>query len=79
MISCDEAAIICSKTQYREAGFWERLQLRMHLLICKTCPSFSRKNRQLSNLCDQAVIKTLSVGGKIQVKKATSIHPSADA
>lgn len=79
MISCDEAAVICSKTQYREAGFWERLQLKMHLLLCKTCPSFSRKNRQLSNLCDQAVIKTLSSEEKSRLKKQLQSTPSEDA
>ena len=68
MISCDKAAVICSKTQYREAGFRERFQLWTHLLICKSCASFSRKNRQLSDLCEQADIKILSAEEKSRLK-----------
>ncbi len=68
MISCDKAAVICSKTQYREAGLWERFQLWTHLLICKSCASFSRKNRQLSDLCDQADIKILAAEEKSRLK-----------
>jgi len=68
MISCDKAAVICSKTQYREAGFRERFELWMHLLICKSCTAFSRKNKQLTELCDQANIKTLSVEEKSRLK-----------
>ncbi len=79
MISCDEAAVICSKTQYREAGLWEGLQLRMHLLICKSCASFSRNNKQLSNLCDQAVIKTLTTEEKSRLKERLQSSPSKDA
>ncbi|MGB5315996.1 MAG: hypothetical protein WBN56_08330 [Robiginitalea sp.] len=79
MISCDKAAVICSKTQYREAGFRERLQLWMHLLVCKTCTSFSRKNGKLTNLCDQAVIKTLSPEEKSRLKSRLQSDLSKDA
>ena len=68
MITCEEASIICSKSQYREAGLRERLQLRIHLFLCNPCASFSRKNRKLSQLCSKASVKTLSPEDKDRIK-----------
>ena len=60
MISCEKAAIICNKTQYREATFTEKLKLRFHLLICKTCSKFSEKNGHLTTLCEKANLHSLT-------------------
>ncbi|MDM9632305.1 hypothetical protein [Robiginitalea aurantiaca] len=68
MISCEKAALICSKTQYREAGLWEQFQLRMHLFICKTCTEFSRRNAKLTELCSKASVKTLTREEKYDLK-----------
>lgn len=69
MISCDEAATICNKTQYDEAGLKERLQLWLHLLVCKPCAGFSRKNRQLTRLCERAALKGLTPREKAAMKE----------
>lgn len=69
MISCQKAAQICNKSQYQEAGTKERWQLWLHLLVCKTCASFSRNNRKLTELCDQASLKALSPDEKANMKK----------
>jgi hypothetical protein len=68
MISCEKAAVICSKSQYREAGFKERLQFWLHRLICKPCASFSRKNQELTHLCEKAGLKRLSAQEKSNIK-----------
>ncbi len=60
MISCEEATTICNKKQYKEASFMERLHLAMHLFVCKACSGFSRKNKQLTALCQRAALKSLS-------------------
>ena len=36
-INCDEATTICDKNQYKEASFWEKLKLGIHIFICKKC------------------------------------------
>lgn len=69
MISCDEAAIICNKTQYREASFIEKLKLRFHLLVCKVCPDYVKKNTQLTVLCQKAHLKSLSEKDKLRMKE----------
>ena len=69
MISCDEAAIICNKKQYKEATFTEKIKLVMHLLICKTCSKFSKKNVKLTSLCEKAPLHSLSEKDKVIMKK----------
>jgi hypothetical protein len=69
MISCDEAAIICNKKQYKEATFIEKIKLVMHLLICKTCSVFSKKNAELTALCDKAPLHCLPAKDKVIMKK----------
>lgn len=70
MISCEKAALICNKTQYREATFMGKMKLRFHLFICKTCPSFSKRNSQLTSICDKANLQSLSELQKEDMKKA---------
>ncbi|MCX2720720.1 hypothetical protein [Lentiprolixibacter aurantiacus] len=69
MISCEEAAHICNRKQYKEASWRERLQLFLHILACKTCASFSRKNTRLTRLCDKAGLHSLSAKDKEEMKK----------
>ncbi len=60
MISCDEAAVICNKSQYKEASLSEKLKLKLHMLFCSTCAVFSKKNKQLTSLMDKARIYVMS-------------------
>ncbi len=69
MISCEEAAHICNKKQYKEASWLERFQLILHLLICKTCKTFSRKNARLTTLCEQAELRSLTQKEKQEMKR----------
>ena len=69
MISCDKAATICNKTQYREATFSEVLKLRLHLFICKACSKASKKNKQLTSLCEKAKLYSLSDKEKLEIKE----------
>ncbi len=69
MISCDEASVICSKTQYKEAGLWEKLRLKLHLLFCRTCSVFSKKNKQLTSLMGKANIRVMSDSEKEVLKQ----------
>ena len=69
MISCDEAAIICNKKQYKEATFVEKIKLVLHLLYCKTCSKFSQRNAELTELCDKAPLHCLPEKDKLIMKK----------
>lgn len=73
-ISCEDAAHICTKSQYKEASFWEILKLRIHILYCKTCAKFSKRNKTLTSLCDNASLNTLSEKEKESMKKDLEKH-----
>jgi len=42
MISCEEAARLISLSRDTRIGFFKKIQLRLHLLMCDPCNSFSR-------------------------------------
>lgn len=69
MTPCEKAATICNKTQYREATFIEKMKLQFHLLMCKTCASFSKKNSEFTSLCEKANLQTLSEQEKNEMKE----------
>jgi hypothetical protein len=69
MITCEEAQTICSKNQYKETSWRERFSLRLHLLMCKACAKFSKKNTQLTGLCEEASLRALTDTEKIEIKK----------
>lgn len=56
-ISCDEATTICNKNQYKEASFWELIQLNIHILRCKTCGLYTKQNGKLTKVCNQHLKK----------------------
>lgn len=69
MISCEKAALICDKKQYKEATLYEKLQLICHLAICKTCTKFSKKNAELTRLCNKAHLHFIPEKDKVQMKQ----------
>lgn len=73
-ISCEEASNICNKSQYKEAGFWEILKLRVHILMCKTCAKFTKENTAFTSLCERAGLNVLSENEKEAMKKDLEKH-----
>lgn len=73
-ISCEEASNICNKSQYKEAGFWQVLKLRIHILTCRTCAKFVKKNTMLTSLCEKANLTTLSESDKETMRKDLEKH-----
>jgi hypothetical protein len=72
MISCEKAATICNKHQYKEATIWEKIELKFHMLMCKTCTLHSKKNEKLTSLCNQAKLVALSEEDKKKMKDSCS-------
>ncbi len=60
MISCEKAAVICNKAQYNEASLMEKIKLKIHTFVCKTCAKHSKKNTKLTSLCNKANVQILS-------------------
>ena len=68
-ITCQEASNICNKSQYKEASFWDIVKLRIHLLYCKACKQYSKKNSELTSMCDRAGLTMLSKDDKERMKR----------
>ena len=49
-ITCDEATTICDKSQYKEASFFEKMQLNWHIFKCKICSLYVKQNRKMTVL-----------------------------
>ncbi len=56
-INCDEATTICDKNQYKEASFWEKLKLGIHIFICKKCGRYSEQNTIVTDVCNKHLHK----------------------
>ncbi|WP_437398146.1 hypothetical protein [Flagellimonas lutimaris] len=68
-ISCKEASGICDKSQYKEASWLDIIKLRIHLSYCKVCRAYSKKNSELTSLCDRAGLTMLSDDDKKKMKR----------
>jgi len=42
-LTCKEATHLVSEGLDRDLGAWERVRLRLHLLICDGCTNFSKQ------------------------------------
>ncbi|MBT3587130.1 MAG: glycine dehydrogenase [Flavobacteriaceae bacterium] len=71
-MKCEEAVHVCDKSQYKEASFWERLKLNIHLLYCSVCRAYTKNNIKLSNVFKKSNIKTMSLNDKKDLKE--TIH-----
>lgn len=68
-VDCSEAAICCDKAQYAEASFFEKIKLRIHLLLCQTCRKFSARNNKLSGLIKDSNLECCSEEKKEEWRK----------
>lgn len=69
MISCEEASAICNKKQYNEATFWEKVKHKFHILVCRACSQFAKKNTKLTSLFEKADLHSLSENEKDRIRK----------
>lgn len=76
LISSEEAKHICDKVQYGEATFLERLKLNLRVLWCKATKSYSKRNVNLTKLCQEAEIKTLDAQKKNEMKEKINTSQS---
>ena len=69
ILDCSQAERCCDKAQYNEAGFLEKIRLKIHIRFCKTCNKYTKKNTRLSALIKKASIKTCSKEEKEAYRK----------
>lgn len=68
-IPCNEANLVCDKSQYNECSFWEKLKLSIHLLRCKHCRKYSKKNAKLSSAITNSKVTCMDKSDRECLKK----------
>jgi hypothetical protein len=68
-IKCEEANHTCDKTQYKEASFWGKIKLNIHLIYCAACRKYTNKNTQLTQAVSKSKPKTLSTEQKEKIRE----------
>ena len=68
-VSCEEANHFCDKNQYKEASFWEKVRLTVHLLYCRACRKYSSNNGKLTKLVKSPKVYSLEPSEKEAMKE----------
>jgi len=50
LINCEEATTLCCKNQHKEASFYDKIRLGLHVFMCKRCREFSKQNNLLTKI-----------------------------
>ncbi|MCF7561186.1 hypothetical protein L3X39_11105 [Sabulilitoribacter multivorans] len=69
IMSCDEANHTCDKTQYKEASFWEKVKLNIHLIYCRACRDYTKNNTKLTKKIKVSKIECLDKQCKEKMKR----------
>ena len=69
-ISCDEANHTCDKSQYKEATFWEKIKLNIHLIYCRACRKYTKNNTKLSKLVNNQDVDCMNLDEKARMKES---------
>ncbi|MAP80058.1 MAG: hypothetical protein CL526_03105 [Aequorivita sp.] len=67
-LNCKNAAHVCDKAQYSEAGMLSKLLLRIHIFICQRCRGYVKQNTKLTNTINAANLHTLCPKKKQSIK-----------
>ena len=66
---CSEANHVCDKSQYKESSFWEKIKLNIHILYCKTCREYTKKNNKLTSIISNSKVTCMDRNDKENLKK----------
>ena len=73
VIPCDEANHVCDKTQYKEASFWEKIKLNIHLIYCRACRKYTKSNTKLTKTIKKSHVECLDKKCKESMKTTINI------
>ena len=69
-MKCEEANHTCDKTQYKEASFWEKIKLNIHLIYCSACRKYTVRNTKLTQAVEKSKPQTLGKEQKAKMEEA---------
>ncbi len=60
IIPCEKAQTYCCKAQYGELKWWEAALFKWHIMMCKMCRTFSKKNYKLTEVINKSEVDCFS-------------------
>ena len=69
-LECHEANHICDKNQYKEASFKEKIILTFHLIYCRACREYTKRNTQLSKLIRNPKVDSMNTSEKENLQQS---------
>ena len=69
-IDCDEAKLICDKSQYNESSWWERFRLNIRFIYCNITRAYVKQNDQLTTLVKDNKVECMEKNKKQELKNA---------
>lgn len=69
LVSCSAANHFCDKNQYKEATFWEKVKLNIHLIYCRACRKYAAKNMKLTKLVKDPKVISINRSEKESMKE----------
>ena len=61
MLTCKDASQLISQSYDRRLGLMEKIGLKFHLLICKSCQVFNRQLAFLQQMCKRIAVQPVNV------------------
>ena len=68
-VECHEANHLCDKNQYQEATFWEKIKLNIHLIYCRMCREYTKRNIKLTKRVKDPRVKAISSSDRSMLKE----------
>ena len=68
-VDCKKAGHLCDKGQYEDASFFEKLSVRMHVMMCKRCAKYSERNAKLTKLLKDSKCKQMPEECKKRIRE----------
>ena len=68
-LECHEANHICDKNQYKEASFFEKVRLNIHLIYGRACRKYTFRNMKLTKVVKDPLVKNMPKEDKEALKK----------
>jgi hypothetical protein len=69
ILPCEEANHVCDKSQYKEATFWEKVKLSIHLIYCKACRKYSGNNAKLTDVIKDNNVTCMDHNSKTKMQE----------
>jgi len=68
-IDCEEAKLICDKSQYNESTWWDRFRLNIRFIYCNITRAYVKRNQKLTKLVNNKDVNCMDAEKKQELKK----------